>query len=116
MDIAVAILSCAAYLAMTVLACFSFVRLRSVPETLRHLCIVVREVWALQEADAIKQNLQQLKDLQLAVNKCIEDERFEDAQRLSDMLQEQQKSLNKAIEHFNECYDDIADIKIQKLP
>jgi len=67
---------------------------------------------SILEALKIDNRMEHITKMKEMQRECVRRENYEEAQRLKGMIAEMIQSVEKEVEHFNETFGDIAELKI----
>lgn len=118
MDILQIILTIMAIIAYGVTAGFTYfafgkmIRLLKDIKDMKHTLAVTA---SLTMGMHVKSSIAELNDMKRTLRHLIEDERFEEAEKLQDLIVKAEKNAKETIEKMNSVFGDIAEIHVMKV-
>lgn len=110
------IVSIVAYGAMTFLAAFAFARLKRQEEDIKELNMLATRTLVLVLGEHIRASFEALNDMKETLHDLIDDERFEEAERLKATIAKAEHAAMRELERFKDSFgEDGVDIKMTSI-
>ncbi len=108
LQIILSLMSIVAYGAMTLLASFAFVRIRSLSDEVGKLRHDTHTTLCITMGEHIRNNVDELNSMKERLEELLEDERFEDAGRLKKITEHQEHLVEQSIARFKNVFGEDA--------
>lgn len=116
LQIIVSLMSIVAYAAMTFLASFAFVRLRSLNSKVNELHHDVHTTLCVTMGEHIRNNVEELNSMKERFDELMEEERYEEAGHLKKIIEHQEHTVRQSIAQFKKTFgEDSVKVEMTKF-
>ena len=114
LQIIVTVLASMAYAVCTYMAITSFFMLRRTRNNIMRLSRDMERITALALSTHIKQNFEHLAKMKALFERLVEEEKFEEADKLKKQIAFEEKQTNEALQEFKDMFgdDSVSIIKV----
>ena len=106
MKIIMLALSCIAYIMVVFFAIYAYFTLREQRKQLTFVKGAVAEMTTIMMAERVQKNFEEVENIKRTLEHLVENEQYEEAERLQNFLEEAEKNAVKALKHFQEAFKD----------
>lgn len=92
-----------AYCGLASFACFALARLRRQEQDLRELKMMIAKIWELVMTNHLRSSFEALNDMRATLRELIDNERYEEAEKLKTVITEAEQSAMRELK----CFEDI---------
>ena len=107
-------LASACFLTIQSCAVMSYFRMRKLQDNIRELKSNVHWIAGLVLGMNLRSDFEQIDNMKRYLQKCVEEDNFEDAQKLKDLIEMAQNQVEKSIKTLDEEFGNFMDLKIMK--
>ena len=104
-----------AYAAMTFMAAFAFFRLRNQSNDLLVLKVELFNVYSMLSATQVKEQFAEVEKLRNLLPRLVKREKFDEAAKVKEHIEQQEKAAMEALKRFNETFGENAEINVTKI-
>lgn len=107
------ILGIISYLFMTAFVCISFYFLSVMRRDIRRIRSMMIHMNATVFGIKIRQDINSLQEMQQHLKQCADEEDYENAEKLKNLIHNQVESIENQVELFRNAFGEFCDIKLE---
>lgn len=98
------------YVMMAYFTVLAYRKLKSLSEETEYVTSRVSALFAFARAEHLCRMFEQIRDMEAAIRKYVDDERFEDAEQMSKLVARLNARAKEELEDYKKTYGDMVDI------
>ena len=115
LKILVTVAGMVAYAAVVFFAIAAWFRLREMERRTKATLRGVSLLTTLAMGHHVKENFEEVNRMKRAFEQLVEEERYEDAERMKSVIDKAERDAERALEHFKDTFGEVMDITVTKV-